>query len=1484
MLKFFKITKYRISMVVILAMLLQVLMPVIPSYSFAEEGTEILEEYIEEGALPDEDEPQEEQKEPGEEREEPQETENESEVPDNREDEEVEGDEENEGKDLGDIFVDVTIKVNDAELIDGSLIEISDDTVVKLEFDWEIADEVGLKAGDWAEIKIPSLFEGLSNGTSGDLEWGNETVGTYELDSDNNLKVVFNSELEGLHERKGDVWVWLKFDEKILNEDVKQTIEFEYPINKSFTITVKPKGETYGIKKSGSPNEEINAEYINWIIDINTSLEEYDNAIVEDIIPEGLELESGSIEIYELTVGYDGEIKKEAPSNITANEFPIELGQINSAYRIKYRTNILDYSKAEYKNIAILKDGDIEKDGAEWDIGKLEMGSSIDKKGSANNNGYNSTRIIWTIDINKSELNLKNVSVEDTELSPELTIDKDSIEIYELDKQGNNWIQGRNATEDFDFDRFPINLGDLDKKAYRILFDTEIDYKEHNPSNEFANKAILKINDETRGEALAEVTVKRGTLIEKSGKETTSYEVPNITWTIYVNKANHNIKNATITDTIDDGLELRKDSIKIYDHRGQEVSLGSINGYPKVSGRDDNGFKVEFGDIDSEYKIEYITDIIDPNADLGNEAELWGDGLVGEGITNGAIKTGKLTPGNKVENSYQKSTVGNKTVDDIVYDGLNYKDKTMSWKITIDAIKEEITNLTITDTFEPEDSMVFLEDTLKVVKGSTVLVKGEDYNLTDNKAGGFVLEFEGALDRTKYEIYYKTTFNPDTVLEEGGKLNTLNSYINRAKFEGTTKDVKGNEKPINANPTAKYDIAYWIWDGGKKDGVLDRDNRKIGWAIYVNALGQDLTGTDFVITDTINDGQEFDKSTLVVSEYSLGKNGTIVKGNALTDDKYTIGWNDDENKYTLTFSNGIDKPYMIEFNTNILGISKEKYKNIANISGKGLDKSYEKEVKYPAYDSFLKKDADVDKVYTDDEINWKLTINESLSDIDAGAVLIDTISNGLVYLNDSLKIKKLDGEALILDTDYILENTLKESGDRELKITFIENITEKYIVEYTTVVVATDGQNVENNAVFKGEKVSGKTNGTKTYTVTQYSGGTGSGVRPGSIKIIKYEAGKSNEKLANVGFELYYLLNDEEQLVKNKDGNTTHYTNSKGILEFVGLKLRTYYLREVESLEGYSKFDETYILELTNDIKLIEKEIPNTRKINITGSKVWVDGPDTKPTIELQLYRDNTPQGPPVELKNGETEYTWTELDKTDKNGDEYEYTVEEVKVPDNYGMTISEDGLTITNKYKSSEIDVIGRKVWEGGPTPRPSIKLQLYRNGEKIGEPVVLEDGTISYKWSSLDKTDRNGVDYTYTVDEVEVPENYAKVAEGLTVTNIYRPPTRPSGPDPYEPYEPNPVDPIKPTDPEDSEPVEPIDLEEPGQLDPTDSEDPTIDKEDEDEEPTIDIDDNTPKGGTDVDKPTLPKTGENNNIFFYFAGIILIVLGFVFRRKLA
>ena len=183
--------------------------------------------------------------------------------------------------------------------------------------------------------------------------------------------------------------------------------------------------------------------------------------------------------------------------------------------------------------------------------------------------------------------------------------------------------------------------------------------------------------------------------------------------------------------------------------------------------------------------------------------------------------------------------------------------------------------------------------------------------------------------------------------------------------------------------------------------------------------------------------------------------------------------------------------------------------------------------------------------------------------------------------------------------------------------------------------------------------------------------------------------------------------------------------------------------------------------------------IPPT--VSIPVEKVWIG--EELDSVTIALYADGELTSERLVLNaannwsgrfNGQPQFS---------GGSTIVYTVDEVDLADNYTSVVTGSmaaGFIVTNTevYTSPLIDITGNKVWILGPEVKPTIQIQLYRDGIAFGNPVDLVDGVTSYTWTDLEKTDADGKVYVYTIDEVETPENYDKLIseDGLTVTNIF------------------------------------------------------------------------------------------------------------------
>src|SRR5699024_9725454 len=331
--------------------------------------------------------------------------------------------------------------------------------------------------------------------------------------------------------------------------------------------------------------------------------------------------------------------------------------------------------------------------------------------------------------------------------------------------------------------------------------------------------------------------------------------------------------------------------------------------------------------------------------------------------------------------------------------------------------------------------------------------------------------------------------------------------------------------------------------------------------------GQNLTGGTFVNTDRLTQGDQTLNEDVKVYEFSLGKDGDFIKGDEITEG-FNLAYKEEKDGFTLTFEDGVDKPVLVEFSSKINGISEEWYKNQARVTDiTEEEKTYDGEVRYDKHNKFINKETtniDGDITYTDDEIEWEISLNESLSDI-KNAVFKDTISEGLILVNDSIKVyedsiaedKKVD---LAEDAITIKPN---DAGGTELSINLGDIEESRYFITYKTVVVATEGKISNEASLFGGEEELGNS-GKKEYEARQSSWGTGSGKDRGQIEIIKVDSETEEPIESPATFELYYLLNGEKQIVTGEAQVT-----EDGKIQYGNLPFRTYYLKEIEAPEGY---------------------------------------------------------------------------------------------------------------------------------------------------------------------------------------------------------------------------------------------------------------------------------------------------------------------------
>ncbi|WP_058308511.1 Cna B-type domain-containing protein [Gracilibacillus massiliensis] len=1305
--------------------------------------------------------------------------------------------------DLGNIFTFDYLKINDEDITDGDIIEINEDTLAQLGFIWD-TEGLNAQAGDKAEIALSDVFE-MVNSPSQSIMVDGTDVGTYSIDN-GVLKFEFNENIENDDVHNGFVDLGLEFNLNKFKENIEQEIEFNDREDHSLTVIAKPNGDISGIDKEGHPDSQNDAREIKWTVDvINTNEEEITNATLTDSLPAGLG-EARDFVIHELTLGYDGDktVGEEVlpgSESVAEDEFEVELGTIApyTGYRIQYTTTIEDYSKDSFTNDASFNYGG-ESLPAQATVDGLTRSNPIEKSGWQVGD---EDKIRWQIDINKNGSLINDAIVEDS-LPDGLTVDSESIEIVRITQNGDSWSEG-DAFED-EFTAFPIELGELGQEdAYRIKFETDVDWGEveegiYQKENGFLNTATLFDGTDELNDDDATVTIDRDPVLRKVGRSNVNYDDKTVTWTIHVNEARHPVGEAVLTDLIPEGLEISEDDIVITDENNEAFIPDDITLDPNAD--DGTEVVIDLGYVGTkQLTVTYTTNITDFTINSFDN----GVGMTGDGIgVDGEHGNATINP---IGNSYTKS-----------FAGIDYAAKTIDWRLNVNPVREAIDSLVVEDTF-PNKGMILLPDTVKVTQSGEPLTEGTDYTLAprteDGETGyhkGFIIELQSValpLDDGQLRVTYQTSYDPQK--EVDGK--TLDPhvgdgqdrvYINYADFTGQTE----NGNPITQEDEANTKVREDSWNSGKKEGQLVHDDgegnlvngwesgseRKIAWQLYTNYQEQNL-GSDVTITDTLAYEGEIDEGSIQVSVYNVNSNGTTeITDEVLASDSYSV---DVEGKqFSLTFADGfnVSKRYVIEFTTSVPDISEPHYTNNATVKVGDKEYPYSSTLNYDKHNRFLAKEAvgvDGNSVFTGDEIEWEVNVNESLSNIKE-PIITDTISAGLVYVNDSLEIVRLKGtDEIILEegTDYTLNVSTTADNENVLTIQLNDELEDTLTLRYSTVVTEEDG--AVNNAIsLDGSAIEEKSVESQELQARVFSSIGGEWAKDrGALRVTKVDS-ETKEVIENneeATFVLEFELNGERQ-------QFGEYTTENGVLEVGNLPLRTYYLTEVTAPNGYvlSEEEKEIVVDTgynNNEENIEEVTFENTKeKVDITGTKVWEGGP--KPAIDLQLYRNGEVFEEPQTLEEGSEAYTWSNLDRTDIDGNEYTYTVDEVDVPENYDKTISADGLTVTNTFDAGETSIDVEKVWEDAENQdgiRPaSIIVRLFANDESTDKELTLNEAN-NWKgtFTELPELAQTGKEIDYSIKEYSINEGTeiqgvegyeitmtGNPSEGFVITNSHTP----------------------------------------------------------------------------------------------------------------
>lgn len=895
----------------------------------------------------------------------------------------------------------------------------------------------------------------------------------------------------------------------------------------------------------------------------------------------------------------------------------------------------------------------------------------IDKEGTINNEGFNSTQAFWTIDINTALSDLVNSTVTDT-LPEFMSYDVDSLEIIQLNMtpQGNRIEADSLSSDLYTFSveegQLLIDLSGLNeyqlKEAYRIRYTTNIDESEQgfDGAQTFTNKAVLS-TDGNSYDATSTVSSGYGLAIEKISPEY-NWQEQSFDWTINYNFNEKLIdqSSAFLEDTWSPAGEMRllAESLSVYEVTIDENGQSSVSSTPIDSdlydltiNNDDSGFTLQFNDrIDRQaYQIRYTTRL------LGDQ----GAGIIDTGgSVSNTVSTGTDQSDGSSGSWGQESLRKNHIRTDIGA-------KRIDWRMRINRNSYVMENLVLTDTFEGDGLSLIKDDSthsgfnLFLLEEDGTEFTGYTIEYTEpqtGQPGKFVLTFTETIDRP-LTLTYSTRFERNS---DGSA-----TYANRGIIEWET-DGNNYSSDSNRVPSGNTGLTSV---NGVKNGRYNAVTQEITWSVHTNYARLPLED-DFEIIDELPAHQEWLEDSFDVFQYEVSANGSIINEESLDKDLYTLEFiQDDEEAFRLSLDESLIGEEMavgVRFKTQFTDgwIRDAQVKNTAQVTNDKETLSLEASVKIPFGGVFADKNG-VQTGEFSERIDWEISLNPNksvvsdykLTDVpDLNSQLLpETFVLYEAYVNEEGELSKTD--TILTDgEDYNLTITInQETGEESFELTFPDEINQAYILTYSSFI---DPLVSRDEAISNSFTVEGTTTEFKELTEVEVNvfksnagGGDGSSVR-GNLLLRKVNP--RGDDLS--GAEMQLFTRNGQQLLRSG------ITDSDGQVQFSGLRRGTYLLKEVTAPDRYVISEELAEgIELTlnheADQEIVEYEAVN-RRTQVSISK---ESPDGRIESDVVFSILDEHQQPIIETVTAENGHLIIE------DLDPGNYYLKEIEAPDGY-------------------------------------------------------------------------------------------------------------------------------------------------------------------------------------------------------------------------
>ncbi|UQZ82978.1 Collagen adhesin precursor [Paenibacillus konkukensis] len=1360
---------------------------------------------------------------------------------------------------------------------------------VQLDYTWSLPGGHDYKNGDTFTFKLPDEFKFYNDIPAQPLISSGEAIGKFTLNKDSHEVVMTMESIENLSDVRGTLTFQTVFDMDVIQGSTTQIIKI--PVHggeQVFTLRFKPNVDST-IGKSGVP-DGYNAKQIDWTVDVNKELAAVQNAVVTDPIPAGLGAPV-TVAVYELGVNLDGTVVQGAPVdgsryivNTAGNVLTLSFtdNPIRTAYRIQYTTPVTDGDKTSFVNKATLQGGNQTPVSATATV-TVQRGTALDKVSTKYD--ADTQTIDWEIKYNYNEKTIAQTEAFLADLfndSQELVAGSLHVYPVTVDAKGAETLGAELPAAEYSVTPetaagstgFKLQFAHPISSAYKIKYQTKAVHRVIDNAV-ITNKVVSGSGgSKTATRGINQVVIAKGVGL-------VDYKAKTAAWSITINRDSETMSGVVVTDKfLHQGLRFIPEAFTVYEG-GQRMSPSDYTVDPAIA--PDQGFAVTFhrtinSPVTIYYNTEFNMDWLSAGAvNFLNEAVVdWIDSA-----SNAQTKTVTATfdPRNEAKNNGLKSGVYDASSKQIAWTvGVNYNGKTLA-----EAVVE--------DTLESGQKLV--ADSLAVY-GMNIASNGNPslgsvvdstyYNYSVDENNKLTVTFQKPIS-APYYVVFKTSLD--------GKI-IDNKVSNTA---GLLDGVTPVSNPLTASVSIPNGGEY-VNKNGKQNGD------KIDWTVLINRTQS--TVTDAKIIDTPSDNQLLLPGTFKLFTTKVDANGTVNKAAELVKDKdykLEIKTDDDgKQSFELSFLKKLATAAILEYQSLIVAKDQDTVSNKIAFSG-----------------------------------NNEITVTKDTS---TSVVVGVTSGSGTISgIRGTLTVTKVDGAAPAVKLAGATFELYRKTGSEQL---LVGTLTTGTNGEAVFKKLLAGDYVLKETAAPAGYALDSREYPVKIQTADGYQLTIANDkiVKPnppdtdGKLTVKKVDSEQSGLLLAGATFELY---------AKTGTGLTpagVKTTDASGIIVFDKLAPGEYVVKETAAPAGYvlDSKEHPVTVQTAADVQLTvtnDKDVTPNPPTNpasdgwIAVKKVDSEQPDLLlGGATFELYAKTESGLASMGAKTTDASGTIV-FDKLAAG----EYVVKETTAPAGYVLDAKEYPVTLQTSG-SVQFTVMNNKDVTSNPPTTPVAESSITVKKTDSVRSDLLLSGAVFELYAKTGTgltpvgaktTDANGMIVfdkltagEYVVKETAAPAGYVLDAKeypvtlqtsdnySLTVTNLRirksssssssSSPT-PSTPTPTpaeeNPANPNPSQPGSTIDGDVKVPLggpsvtgQPDSGEETVQPDNPANSDKPDNSDGSDTNGTIEVNQKVPLGNPPEDgkpKETLPKTGEASPVFIEIAGLILILVGLVLRRKL-